>query len=130
MNNNYCCINCFCDAEIKRFIESDEKIGNCDYCQSRKVHICSVNDVGDFIMEGFLRHYDDAANQVGYCYSDGGYQLPTSDIADILLYQEEIFGEGIADPNTLLKDLVINDGTPYVRKDPYGPPSGDPDERC
>lgn len=126
--NNYCCVNCFSDAEIKRFIKSDEKIGNCDYCQSRKVHICNVNDVGDFIMEGFLRRYEDAANQVEYCSSDGGYQLPTSDIADILLYQEEIFGEGLADPNALLKDLVINDGTPYVRKDPYGPPSADPDE--
>ncbi|MEE9165637.1 MAG: RES domain-containing protein [Nitrospinota bacterium] len=32
------------------------------------------------------------------------------------------------DPYTLLDDLVPNDGTPYVRKDPYGPPTGDPEE--
>jgi hypothetical protein len=127
MNYN-CCTNCFSDSEIQKFIESEEKIGNCSYCKSKKVHTCNVNDVGEFIMEGFLRYYEDAANQVGYCSSDGGYQLPTSDIADILLYQEEIFGDALNDPDVLLKDLVINDGTPYVRKDPYGPPSGDPDE--
>ncbi len=32
------------------------------------------------------------------------------------------------DPDSLLRDLVTDDATPYVRKDPYGPPSGDPDE--
>ncbi len=126
--NIYCCINCFSDDEIKKFIESDEKIGNCDYCQSKKLYICNVDDVCDFIKKGFLRYYEDAATQVGYCSSDGGYLLPTSDIEDILLYQEEIFGEDLDNPDALLKDLVINDGTPYVRKDPYGPPSGDPDE--
>ena len=126
--NNYCCINCFSDSEIKRFIESYERIGNCDYCQSSNVHIGDVDDVGHFIMEGFERYYENAANQVGYDSSDDGYQLPTSDIAEILLYEEAIFGETLNDPDSLLKDLVINDGTPYVRKDPYGPPSGDPDE--
>jgi len=126
--NNYCCINCFSDSEIKKFIESDEKNGNCDYCQSSNVYIGNVDDVGHFIMEGFERYYEDAANHVGYCSSDGGYQLPTSDTEEILLYEEEIFGEALSDPDSLLKDLVKNDGTPYVRKDPYGPPSGDPDE--
>ena len=76
-------------------------------------------------MEGIERYYEDAANQVGY---DSGYLLPTQDISEILSEEEGIFGDGIDDPYPLLEDLVSSDGTPYVRKDPYGPPSGDPEE--
>ena len=50
--------------------------------------------------------------------------MPTSDISEILIEEEDIFGELLDDPHLLLDDLVSNDCTPYVRKDPYGPPSG------
>jgi hypothetical protein len=126
--NNKCCTNCFSEFEIINFIESEEIIGDCDYCNSRNVSVCDVVDVGSFIMEGVERHYEDAANQVGYDSSEGGYLLPTQDIAEILLEEDDIFGESLDDPYPLLEDLVSNDGTPYVRKDPYGPPSGDPEE--
>ncbi len=126
--NNKCCTNCFSEFEIINFIESEGVIGDCDYCHSRNVNICDVVDVGSFIMEGVERHYEDAANQVGYDSSEGGYLLPTQDIAEILLEEKDIFGESLDDPYPMLEDLVSNDGTPYVRKDPYGPPSGDPEE--
>ncbi|MBW2066110.1 MAG: RES domain-containing protein [Deltaproteobacteria bacterium] len=126
--DNYCCINCFSNSEIKRFIESKKEIGDCDYCGSQDVHIREVEEVGSFIMEGVLRYYEDAANQVSYISSEGGYQLPTSDIHEIISDEEAIFSGRLDDPTELLNDLVTNDGTPYVRKDPYGPPSGDPDE--
>lgn len=126
--NNKCCTNCFSESEIINFIESEGIIGNCDYCKSRNVSICDVVEVGSFIMEGIERYYEDAANQVGYDSSEGGYLLPTQDIAEILSEEEDIFGDGLDDPYPLLEDLVSNDGTPYVRKDPYGPPSGDPEE--
>ena len=125
---NKCCRNCFSESEIIKFIESDEIIGNCDYCESKDVNVCDVVDVGKFIMEGVERLYEDAANQVSYVTSEGGYQLPTQDIAEILLEEEYIFGDSLDDPYPLLEDLVSNDGTAYVRKDPYGPPSGDPEE--
>ena len=125
---NSCCINCFSELNIREFIESEDILGDCDYCNSTNVHICNVGDVGEFIKEGVERHYEDAANQVGYDSSEGGYLLPTQDIAEILLEEEDIFGESLDDPYPLLENLVSNDGTPYVRKDPYGPPSGDPDE--
>ena len=82
--DNYCCINCFSDSEIKRFIESEKEVGDCDYCGSQDVHVREVEKVGSFIMEGVLRHYEDAANQVSYISSEGGYQLPTSDIHEII----------------------------------------------
>jgi hypothetical protein len=126
MNN--CCTKCFSNIEIKQFIEADLIKGECDYCRSFDVYICDVNSVGKFIIEGIERHYEDAANHVGYCSADGGYQLPTETISKIILYQEDIFGQDLVDPDSLLRNLVTDDGTPYVRKDPYGPPSGDPDE--
>lgn len=125
---NRCCSNCFSESEIIKFIESYHVIGDCDYCGSKNVNVCAVEDVGHFIMQGVERYYEDAANQVSYVSADGGYQLPTLDIEDILLEEQCIFGDSLDDPHVLLEDLVSNDGTPYVRRDPYGPPSGDPDE--
>ena len=125
--SNKCCTNCFSEIEIINFIESEEIIGDCDYCKSNNVNICDVVDVYNFIMEGIERHYEDAANRVGYASSEGGYLISTLNITDILL-EENIFGESLDDPYPLLEDLVSNDGTHYVRKDPYGPPSGDPEE--
>lgn len=124
--DKFCCTNCFSESEIKNFIESEDILGTCNYCKSKDIHICDVKDVGEFIMEGIERHYEDAANQVAYESSGGGYLLPTLDISEILIYEEDIFGELLDDPSSLLDDLVLSDGTPYVRKDPYGPPSGDP----
>ncbi len=125
---NSCCKNCFSESEIIKFIESHDIIGDCDYCGSRDVNICPVEDVSDFVMQGIERYYEDAANQVSYVSADGGYQLSTLDIEDILIEEQSIFSDSLDDPHILLEDLVSNDGTPYVRKDPYGPPSGDPDE--
>ena len=128
MNKN-CCINCFSEPEIINFIELEEVIGNCHYCNSKNVNVCNVDDVGRFVLEGFKRHYEDAANQVGFCSSEGGYLLSTQeDIADILIREQSIFGDELGNPYPLLEELVTLDGTPYVRKDPYGPPSGDPEE--
>lgn len=126
--DKFCCTNCFSESVIRNFIESKDTLGDCDYCKSKNIHIYDAQDVGEFIMEGVERHYEDAANQVAYESSEGGYQLSTFDILEILIWKEEIFGELLDDPNPLLDDLVSNDGTPYVRKDPYGPPSGKPDE--
>ncbi len=125
---NRCCSNCFSEFEIIKFIESCHVIGDCDYCGSRDINVCAVEDVGRFIMEGVERYYEDAANQVSYVSVDGGYQLPTLDIEDILLEEQYIFGDRLEEPHDLLKDLVTNDETPYVRKSLYGPPPGDPDE--
>jgi hypothetical protein len=123
---NFCCTNCFSTSEIKEFIDSDGILGECDYCKSININICNVHDVGKFLMEGVERYYEDAANQVGYDSAEGGYLLPTTDIQDILNWEEEIFSEALDDPYPLLDDLVSDYyGIPYVRKDPYGPENSD-----
>jgi len=124
----FCCTECFSEPEIQRFIRDQETLGNCDYCGSEGVYISDVREVGEFILEGVHRYYEDAAQEVGYESAEGGYLLPTLLISQILVDKEEIFGDTLDDPNPLLEDLVSEDGTPYVRRNPYGPPDGDPDE--
>lgn len=121
MPTKYCCFNCFNDLFIQQFIEYFDIKGNCSYCQSKNVYIADIYEVGAFIMEGIFRKYEDAANSVAFCSQDGGYQLSTLDIDDILIKEEEIFGDSIDDPTELTYDLINPDGTPYVRQDPYGP---------
>lgn len=123
-----CCVNCFSVPQIRNFVEENETVGDCSYCGSSAVSVRDVKEVGGCIMEGFLRRYEDAAEQVSYCSAEGGYLLPTDTIEEILIEQEDIFGPALDDPQGLLEDLVHPDGTAYVRKDPYGPPLGDPDE--
>ncbi|MBI5099689.1 MAG: RES domain-containing protein [Nitrospirae bacterium] len=123
-----CCINCFSDPEIQSFVEDVDTIGRCDYCESSDVKIRDVEEVGQFILEGLLRYYEDAAEHVGYESAEGGYLLSTDTISEILLYEIDIFGEKLTDPTYLAEDLIDDDGTPYVKKDPYGPPAGEPEE--
>lgn len=122
--NNCCCVSCFSDLEIQRFIKDSANLNDCDYCKSKNVHVREVSEVGNFIRMGIDRCYEDAANSVSYESAEGGYQLPTKDIYDILIHDEQIFGDTLNDPSLLAKDLVHYDGTPYVRQDPYGPESG------
>ena len=116
----YCCIKCFSEQEIQNFIESFEEVSECDYCGNTEVNVAPVDEVGKFILEAFLRKYEDAAHQVAYCSEDGGYQLPTNSITEILL-DEGIFGDDLDDPFSLIEDMDVDDGTPYVSKNPYGP---------
>ncbi|CAN2039787.1 RES domain-containing protein [Candidatus Magnetomoraceae bacterium gMMP-15] len=124
--NKFCCINCFSESEIKSFIKCNETIGDCDYCGCQDIDSYNVKDVGAFIMEGIERYYEDAANQVAV--ERGCYQLPTLDISEILIHEENIFSDFLDDPYPLSGDLIINDSTPYVIKNPYGPPPCDPEE--
>lgn len=120
-----CCVNCFSEIEIQRFIEEEfDELGDCNYCGSEEIHVCEVDEVGKFIQNGIDRYYEDAAEWVSYESAEGGYLLETMDIHEILLYEQEIFSDILEDPSQLADDLISNDGIPYVRKDSYGPESG------
>jgi hypothetical protein len=123
-----CCIKCFDIDDIRQFITDEGQIGNCDYCDTKNTNICKVIDIRDFILDGVARYYEDAAEHVGFESAEGGYQLPTDDIHDILNEEEMIFSDLLDDPTELLNDIAPWDGTPYVRQDPYGPPDGKPEE--
>jgi hypothetical protein len=117
-----CCVECFDEPEIKEFIEALEEVGDCDYCDSKGIYIAETSEVADFILEGVERVYEDAVEHVGFDSSEGGYQLTTTSIADIL-EGWGIFSERLDDPTDLLRDFNFDD-VPYVRQDPYGPVSG------
>jgi hypothetical protein len=124
----YCCVECFSDKIIREFIKECGEIGECEYCDSKKVFTTGVDIVGDFVMRGVNRAYEDPAERVGYESAEGGYLLPTTDIYDILIYVLEIFSEKVDDPYDLIGDMIPDTITEYVQKDPYGPPRGDSDE--
>lgn len=119
-----CCVECFAESEseIREFIEGFNETGNCDYCGSRRTFVADVSEVAKFLKDGMERVYEDAAEHVGYDSGEGGYQLPTESIDDIL-EGWDVFSEKLDDPSDLLSDFNF-DNTPYVRKDPYGPVSG------
>ena len=122
-----CCVCCFDEAEIKSFIESFDTIGNCDYCGTKRSNVADVSEVAHFIREGVARVYEDGVHSVGWDSAEGGYQLSTTDMQDIL-EGWGVFSEKLDDPTELLRDFDFFDGLLYVRKDPYGPLSGGEEE--
>jgi hypothetical protein len=83
-----------------------------------------VDEIGSFIIDCLHKRFEDAAESVGFESAEGGYGLPTFSVDEILLDDLVITSERVEDPRTLIEDLVHPDGTPYVRRDPYGPKSG------
>lgn len=123
-----CCTQCFSERLIQQFIEAAKVISDCDYCGSSNVPIRVVDEVGAFVREGVLRYYEDAANSVHYETAEGGYTMDTATITEILLWELDVFDSPHFDPGDLADDLADDDATGYVRRDPYGPPSGHPEE--
>jgi hypothetical protein len=123
-----CCTRCFSELLIQQFIEASDIRGNCDYCRSTDVPIHDVDEVGNFVRAGVLRYYEDAANSVHYETAEGGYTMSTDTMTEILLSELDIFNSSHFDPGDLADALADDDGTGYVRQDPYGPPSGEPEE--
>lgn len=119
-----CCVECFDYDGIKIYVQEVGNIGNCSYCGSHNVVVADVDTIGEFVKECFYKKYEDAANSVGYESAEGGYNLGTDTIDEILLYELAIFSDKLQNPELLCDDLVNSDGTPFVRIDPYGPISG------
>ena len=122
-NDKVCCLKCFSDPYIRDYVKESENLGECDYCECTSIYVRSVKEVGEFVFEGILKKYEGAVESVAYESAEGGYQLPTETLDEILM-REDMFGEDLDDPQFLIKDLVLLDGTPYVRQDPYGPIEG------
>lgn len=47
----FVCKNCFSDKELRAFIESSGKLGNCDVCKSQNVSVIEVSELLDFFQE-------------------------------------------------------------------------------
>ena len=53
-----CCVECFHDKQLQTMISANGVIGNCDFCGSKNVRICSVDtqsDISDFRSDKCLR---------------------------------------------------------------------------
>lgn len=74
-----CCANCFRDYAIKKFIQDKCVKGTCDYCKSKRVYICDINILADFLREGIYRAYN-MPEDVPWGY--GGITTDTEDVFD------------------------------------------------
>ncbi|MEC2745331.1 RES domain-containing protein [Bacillus cereus] len=61
----HCCEECFNEKEIVMYIQSQDMIGNCDFCDGKEVNIGELEGVGEFIREGFSRAYDHVEDFTG-----------------------------------------------------------------
>ena len=116
-----CCVKCFNNEFIQAKIQSFEILGDCDFCDSKGIYVIDVTELGPWILDCVLKKYENAAYGVSNCSGDGGYQLPTLYISDILIDEEAILSDLVKDPFELVNYIMSRDSTQYVRKDPYGP---------
>ncbi len=120
-SDTICCVNCFSEEHIRQFVNDQDTIGDCGYCGSTNTSIRRVDEVGQFIMEGILRCYKDAAGV-------GGDLFPSNNIEEILLWEEDIFSTFLTTPKNLVDDFGFDNSIDYITKNPFGPPPGRPDE--
>lgn len=121
----YCSHSLFTEESLIDFIKYNGKEGKCSYTNTTDT-VIEVDHVAKYIKSCIQKKYEDAANSVSYQSSEGGYQLPTYTIRDILIDHHFIMDFSNEAEEQVFKDIikVIDDNTPYVRKYPYGPPSG------
>ena len=122
--NQHCCAHCFSDNAIKSHIESVNKNVSCDFCGSEGAPGIEIDEIAKFIDEGIMQKYEDAAKQVPYESAEGGYQMGTLCVADILLHEEQVFDEDNLESPVSLADRLDHASqlhtVPRVRQHPYG----------
>lgn len=111
----YCCVNCFDEKFIQRFIKEKKTKGNCDYCNSKNVYIASTKDVGKFIREGIYRAYKNVDDEGIYWDSEEKECIEGENILDILnnegVFSEKIYS--IEKESILCNDLIKDSGPNY-----------------
>ncbi|PDX92535.1 RES domain-containing protein [Bacillus thuringiensis] len=94
----HCCEECFVEKEIVMYIQSQDMIGNCDFCGGEEVNIGELEGVGEFIRDGFSRAYEHVEDCTGamwdseekaYIGLDG--EETGESVLDILYWNECIF---------------------------------------
>ncbi len=113
---------CFDDPALQRVVQDNLTARTCSYSGRRGKEIAAPLDtVVECIFDGLERHYDDAANGVGW---EGGWVgADTWDTYDLV--QETVELSGTA-PDSLFDDIVSAlPARDWSRRDPYGPRKGD-----
>ncbi|EHH2419839.1 RES family NAD+ phosphorylase [Vibrio parahaemolyticus] len=86
-----CCINCFHDNELKKFIISKNNLGRCSYCNSRDTSICDSNLLAEKFEFLFMVLEEDSNGQ------------EASEAIDSLF---SLFNDQIRCKETLLDDIL------------------------
>lgn len=103
------------DRTINNFIKKNYTAGYCDYCR-KDVKVVPLEDLMEFIMDGILQFYEDAANFMSYNSREGGYlgEIYTPDE----VIQEHI--ELNAAPFEVIEDIVDSiEGVAWAQPDLY-----------
>ncbi|WP_342556955.1 RES domain-containing protein [Lysinibacillus sp. FSL P4-0201] len=114
-----CCTECFDEKEIQKFIKSNNIIGNCNFCESKNINVCKLEELGSFVREGFKRAYEHVEEFSGaiwdseekkYIGSKG--EEAGESILDILYWTEGIFSElyDVDSAANLLERLIEESG--------------------
>jgi len=99
----YVCNNCVKEPDIQAFIRENAEFNNCDYCNRvSKENLISVDieELADFIVEGFSTELEDPAEHIPFESREGGYQTPLKSTYDLLIEEAGV------EIDALLVDLV------------------------
>lgn len=121
----FCCENCFEEKEIIAFVKSQKETGDCDFCKSKNINICSVESVGHFIRKGLARAYEHIEGLTGamwdsddnkYISADGSEAGDT--LIEILCWNLAIFSDKYDEPKAaiLLQEIMNASGLSYSEK--------------
>lgn len=78
-----CCVECFCDPEIRTMISKNDEKGDCDFCGKKNVSICHVDEQSDLsdLISAVLSMYEEA---------DDGEQLFSLVINDWKIFEKSL----------------------------------------
>ena len=99
----FCCERCFDDLELKAMIKSRQNKGGCDFCHSKGVWICNLDNDNDFReqFEKLIDMYDIVKDDEGEVLGD------VAPLEKQLCTNWDIFSELICDKNNV-KNLIIH----------------------
>lgn len=120
--DQYVCAHCFSDAGLSDYIRRYAKVSECSFCGSQSTEPIAVSlaELCRHMRECLHREYDDAANWLGFCSAEGGYQGETWDTWDLLVDELELELPEVGN-DRLLAALVDRIGmTDWCKADPYG----------
>ncbi|UBQ02763.1 HEPN-associated N-terminal domain-containing protein [Curtobacterium sp. TXMA1] len=111
------CSQCVIDAELQSAIRSAAGQERCSFCGTLPVVPDASADVDvilALIVDGLRYEYEPPVDQVAWSSRDGGYQMGTSDTADLLEHEQ------VTDNPELMQALAdAIEETEWVQRDPY-----------
>ncbi len=121
-DETFVCFNCFGDSGLIKFIRSHATSKQCSYCPAThsKPIAAPVHEVSEHVLECLYQENDDAANQLGWSSSDGGYFGEKWNTDELMWYELMVpFPDGKEHEllDVIFGDLIDNI---WCKQDAYG----------